>query len=118
MSTILVLWVISIVYVLLFHVSLKPALASIILYWILYILQYKDRLYISLITLWIAFCIPIFYDSMKVENFATLEEISEDLHTMQRIMLNNETRRMKAEKKLLDNQLFISKEMHRNFNAS
>ena len=113
----LILWCGSITYLLLASYSLKAVLASIIMYHILMVIQYKYRFmdikqeykaWIALVTLWVVYIMDIMYKN-PIENFDSLEEISDQLGTIRLQMYKMQMKREKTDKEIVNNQLKLAK---------
>lgn len=113
----LFLWCGSITYLLLVTYSLKAVLASIIMYHILMVIQYKYRFidinqgykaWIALVTLWVVYIMDIMYKN-PIENFDSLEEISDQLGTIRLQMYKMQMKREKTDKEIVNNQLKLAK---------
>jgi hypothetical protein len=114
----LILWCGSITYLLLASYSLKAVLASIIMYHILMVVQYKYRFmdinqqvykaWIALVTLWVVYIMDIMYKN-PIENFDSLEEISDQLGIIRQQMYEMQMNREKTDKEIVNNQLKIAK---------
>lgn len=113
----LFLWCGSITYLLLVTYSVKAVLASIIMYHILMVIQYKYRfidiyqgykVWIALVTLWVVYIMDIMYKN-PIENFDSLEEISEQLGTIRLQMYKMQMKREKTDKEIVNNQLKLAK---------
>jgi hypothetical protein len=113
----LILWCGSITYLLLVTYSVKAVLASIIMYHILMVIQYKYRfmdikqeykVWIALVTLWVVYIMDIMYKN-PIENFDSLEEISDQLGIIRQQMYKMQMKREKTDKEIVNNQLKLAK---------
>ena len=107
----------SITYLLLVTYSVKAVLASIIMYHILMVIQYKYRFidinqgykaWIALVTLWVVYIMDIMYKN-PIENFDSLEEISDQLGNIRLQMYKMQMKREKTDKEIVNNQLKLAK---------
>ncbi len=113
----LILWCGSITYLLLVTYSLKAVLASIIMYHIIMVIHQKYKLvnvkdtykvWVSLVTLWIVYIMDIMYKN-PIENFDSLEEISDQLGVIRQELYKMQVNREKTEKEIVNNQVKLAK---------
>ena len=109
-NTVLWLWCFSIAYLLFSYNALHPILASLIIYYILRVINYSHKAWVALIALWVAFLVPIYYKS-PIEEFDSLETIADELARIRTQLYKNEKKRMQTEEKLMNNQLLMSKQL-------
>ena len=113
----LILWCGSITYLLLVTYSLKAVLASIIMYHIIMVIHQKYKLvnvkdtykvWVSLVTLWIVYIMDIMYKN-PIENFDSLEEISDQLGVIRQELYKMQVNREKTDKEIVNNQVKLAK---------
>jgi len=109
-NTVLWLWCFSIAYLLFSYNALRPILASLVIYYILHLMKYSHKAWVALIALWVAFLVPFYYKS-PIEEFDSLETIADELARIRTQLYKNEKKRMQTEEKLMNNQLFMSKQL-------
>ena len=113
----LIIWCGSITYLLLVTFSLKAVLASIIMYHIMMIIHHKYKLvsvkdtykvWVSLVTLWVVYVMDIMYKN-PIENFDSLEEISDQLGVIRKELYKMQVNREKTDKEIVNNQVKLAK---------
>ena len=110
-NTVLWLWCFSIAYLLFIYNALRPILASLVIYGILRMMKYSHKAWVALIALWVAFLVPIYYQS-PTEGFDSLETIADEVSRIRRQLYTNEQKRMQTEEKIMNNQLLLAKQLN------